>query len=574
MEENNKDTKKNHVSFIHSQCLRVVVLLLFATICTSLIYGQIMVPSSKEMILDSAKKNMISMERAYSEIMNNAIEDGTIVSYGYQAYDDILKNAGIEGLSSSYAYCVSSDGIMQYHPTEAKVGAPVENAVITSVVEDLAAGKEPEGINFVSYDFNGTIKYATYALLQDKSILVISADQDEILSELTDVQKRLNFGVGISLVVIGILGFILAKLMFRPLTIITGILNNTAEFNFTRNPASAKICKRKDEIGAIGRATQKMRSSLREVVGDIDSVNTQITSNVNELKEISNEINSKCTDNSATTEQLAAGMQETSATTETINNNIGQMQNGAGDILQMSREGEDLSVEVKKRAEELKRTTLDAADRTTKLYESVREKTEQAIEDSKAVDKINELTDAIMAISSQTSLLALNASIEAARAGEAGRGFAVVATEIGNLANQTSETVGSINAIVTEVNRAVESLAESLQDTIGFLEKVVLKDYDQFAKVGEQYDSDASVFNSSMTKIEEAINTLTDTISDIAQSLNGISATVNEATIGVTDIADKTTNVVEQTVQNNELVDDCIETVKKLQNISAMFTME
>ena len=85
-----------------------------------------------------------------------------------------------------------------------------------------------------------------------------------------------------------------------------------------------------------------------------------------------------------------------------------------------------------------------------------------------------------MDITGQTNLLALNASIEAARAGEAGKGFAVVATEIGSLADQTSQAIANISAIVKEVNEAVGNMSECLEETTEFLEKSVSADYKEF----------------------------------------------------------------------------------------------
>lgn len=78
------------------------------------------------------------------------------------------------------------------------------------------------------------------------------------------------------------------------------------------------------------------------------------------------------------------------------------------------------------------------------------------------VKNIEELTNTIVAIADQTSLLSLNASIEAARAGENGKGFAVVAEEVRKLSEQSHDAVENITGHVGEILESVAAASKSI----------------------------------------------------------------------------------------------------------------
>jgi len=570
MGKNKKEADTGKVKFFSSITFKIMSLVFACVAITVIVCTAIMISSAKTQISTVTQDYMLHMATAEREIIDYQLD---YHAPSTELYDSYLNGVGVNGISSSYAYLVSTDGTMLYHPTTDKIGSPVENSVVKGLVAELAAGGTPEDA-VVSYEYKGAMKYASYAITEDKNILVISADEDEVLAGVNRVR---NVGIAIAVVMIVLslaAAYVISRLIANPIHQVAEIIDETAAFNFRHNPNSEKLVKRTDENGVMARSVANMRKSLRTMINNIDAASQKINGNVEQLQDVTNVVNSMCTDNSATTEELAAGMQETAATTESIYANIGYMQTGAKDIAQLSQNGDEISDEVMERAIALKSKTLEASNRTQSIYESVKVRSDAAIEESKAVHKINELTEAIMAISSQTSLLALNASIEAARAGEAGRGFAVVATEIGNLATQTSQAVGDINTIVSEVNKAVANMAGCLEETGSFLEETVLEDYKGFEEVSEQYTDDAQKFKESMKDVHESIINLAESIDKISDALSGINATVGESTLGVTDIAGKTTDMVTRTSETNELVEESKECVGSLKSIVDQFIMD
>lgn len=77
--------------------------------------------------------------------------------------------------------------------------------------------------------------------------------------------------------------------------------------------------------------------------------------------------------------------------------------------------------------------------------------------------RIDKIVDAIVMVTVQTKMLAVNGNVEAARAGEYGRGFSVVAGDIRSLANESSENADRIKDLVKNVQTQITKVAGDIQ---------------------------------------------------------------------------------------------------------------
>ena len=574
--EQTTTTKSKHrVSLLHSMRTKIMLLVQIGALCSCIMVLQMTVPRAEEELTRLTQNSLLSLARAYAVGMETEIaeRESAGIEMDYDAYAGILADANMEGVESSYAYMVSPEGTMLYHPTASKVGAPVENAVVKEVVAKIKSGIIPQP-EVVSYDFNGEIKYASYYVLSTKDIIVISTDEEEVLSGINAMMLHSGEGMLVVMIVLAVVIIVLSGIMMKPLKRMTVLINEMEELKFVSHPWNEKLVKGKDECGAMAKAVSAMRGSLRNVIKDVTDASVHLNGIVSNLQDASSEVNDSCTDNSATTEELAAGMEETTATTQTIVSGMEDMKEGADNIQRMSMDGEELSNEIEARAAKLKESATESVKLAREMFASLQKNSAKAMEEAKAVEKINELTEVIMRISSQTSLLALNASMEAARAGEAGKGFAVVATEIGNLANQSSETVANINNIVAEVNQVVRDMGSTLHDTTQFMENQVVPDYQAFYDVSNQYNEDSVAVKNSMTSIQESVAQLNETMGMMTDGLEGISKTVNESATGVTDIAEKTASVVNRMGETMEMVAGCQSEADRLKDIAGRFYIE
>ncbi len=390
----------------------------------------------------------------------------------------------------------------------------------------------------------GVDKYLGYTNLgQLKWAVCLEVNKKEILSNADRLQTFMLVLTAVILVIALLFTYLLATSISRPIQKISLRCKEMAGGDFTAS-VDKKVCLRKDEVGTLAKSFNEIHENVSVSLNRIKEKMKLIEGNSRETTGSAIHLEHIMDDISGLLGQVSAGMQETAASAQEMNALSEAVENSVLGVRERAEAGLEKALGVNSKAEKIRGAFLVSETKAISMINTSRDKINDAIGKSRAVDKVKDLSKTILGISEQTNLLSLNAAIEAARAGEQGKGFAVVADEIRKLAGNSKELVSDIQKVLVEVESSVEGLAANSNDLLEFVDSQVKSDYMTMLSAVEDYSADAKVlvevvedFSSFSAGAMASMKTMSEAVSSVARASN-------DGASEASDIAEKITSAV------------------------------
>ncbi len=468
----------------------------------------------------------------------------------------------IEQLFMEYEPFVSEKDMENYRQM---IGSFVDyqKALANLLVYSVRSDKQ-QAFQYANDEFSATSKAMKACIEQLKESMTEATNMAKAeLGRIYDRGIMITMVTGLlsMLVVIAVM-YLIGTRIVRPISSMSKEINSIIEEIENREGNLTRRLEINDnnEITDLGVGINSFIESLQHIFGILIEDTDKMERVVGEVLQSANTSKESAADLSTLTEELSATMEEVSEHTMIINQNASDMNKEVSVIAEKSMAMNEYSKGMKESADEMER---HARNHMVEIDTKVKEllvALNQAIEDSRSVDQVSNLTNEILSISSQTNLLALNASIEAARAGEAGKGFAVVAEEIRNLADSSRETANNIQRINGIVTEAVHNLSINANVLIAFLQESILPEFESFINLGNQYKSDADYVESVMDEFSCKTEELKNAMESIAASIGTITSAMEDGVQELTDAAESTKilaidmgNITDKMQENNEI---------------------
>ncbi len=298
------------------------------------------------------------------------------------------------------------------------------------------------------------------------------------------------------------------------------------------------------------------QEKTEQVLGNTTEVSTKLERGIGEINQELEKLNHATRVTKEAMGEVSAGVEDTAGAvqkqlyqTEEIQDKVTKVNDAAMNIT----ENMQLTLQVLENGKRNVAVLVEQVEKSVCNGAQVEEKLKNL---DKYMEEMHSIVEIINGITSQTGLLALNASIEAARAGEAGKGFAVVATEISGMATQTKNATVDIAELIENVSASIGEVVEVIHMMI----EGIHEEKQSTKETAESFDNiqdNTYGIRENVEKLSGDIEELKEANYVIMDSIQSISAISEE----VSSHAGETMSAQEQNV---EILNKIAEGTKKL----------